>query len=86
MLLDPEPIRQNCPKQHRAFLEKALAHFAVLNANYQIECGNFKSAWQFLADFPRGAILSVSYWRTVARLAKRVLLHSAHPPTKTLDG
>lgn len=72
LLTDTDPIRQSCPQQYRAFLEEVLAHYALYNAELQINCHNVGVAHQFLIDFPIGTANSLDFWK----LEMRILVQS----------
>jgi glycosyltransferase involved in cell wall biosynthesis len=51
-LLDPEPIRKNCPADYRQTLERFLHHVALMYLPIMVSRGNMSAARYLLQNFP----------------------------------
>jgi hypothetical protein len=59
-LLDPDPIRRNCPSENRALLEDLLINWAFSRATLMCECQDAESARQICRIFPK---MKQSVWK-----------------------
>lgn len=62
ILLDPEPIRSNCPEEYRVLLEKIFGYYALYEAYRHTKAGRTATAKQLLKEFPMASHLG---WTSV---------------------
>ncbi|MBN1510690.1 MAG: glycosyltransferase family 2 protein [Phycisphaerae bacterium] len=68
VLLDPQPLREQCPPSHRQVLEGHLAYLALVAAERHWQAGDLETARWAIRTFPRMRRLGWPYWRLRARL------------------
>jgi glycosyltransferase involved in cell wall biosynthesis len=63
MLTDPEPLRNNCPKEYQDMLEKYLAYYTNIAALRYAKIGDASTARRLLKDFPKAKNFRQKYLR-----------------------